>query len=187
MIDGVRMTLKKICSGRRRWFVWLLFYGFFFCLGLFGVADNLVDWAVGIAGRQHVVASQRITDGWIRNCLARVEGLDVQVDEPGTLCFFYSPGSPAPTMMGVLVFDREDWILNFTTGIYVEKNPYIIEAANYRNLVCSNQWMTYDEEKEFLSLSMDLDVAAGVTAAQVEQAGRAFARNMAAFADEFIE
>ncbi len=69
----------------------------------------------------------------------------------------------------------------------MEKNPYIIEAANYRNLVCSNQWMTYDEEKEFLSLSMDLDVAAGVTAAQVEQAGRAFARNMAAFADEFIE
>jgi hypothetical protein len=187
VVGGVRTTLKKLCSDYRCWwFVWLIFLGFCFYLGLLGVPDKLADWATGLVRRQYVVAPQQITDGWIRECLIRVEGLDVQVDEPGTLRFFYSPGSRGPTMMGVLVFDREDWVLNFTTGFYVAKNPYIFEVANYRNLVCDNQRLTYDEEKEFFSLAMDLDVAAGATAAQVEQAGRAFARDMAGFAEEFM-
>jgi hypothetical protein len=131
---------------------------------------------------RYVVMPERITDDWLKGCLSRVEGVNEVVLAPGSLRFFAHHGK----VMGLLTYDRDEQILTFVTGINVKYNQYLYEIANYRNLACSFQRLCFDEEKEFLSLAMDLDVAAGVTAAQVELAGRIFARAMADFYTDFM-
>ncbi len=133
--------------------------------------------------QKYIVMPEQITDEWLEICLSRLNGVNVRVVDPGSLRFFCCNGR----VMGLLTYDDDEQMLTFITGINMEYNQYLYEIANYWNLVHGSQRLCYDEEKEFLSLSMDLDVSAGVTAAQVEQTGQVFVWSLADFCADFME
>ena len=133
--------------------------------------------------QKYVVMPDNITDEWLKTCLSRVDGVNVRVVDPGSLRFFCCNGR----VMSLLTYDDDEQILTFITGINVEYNQYLYEIANYRNLAGSFQRLGFDEEKEFLFLTMNVDAVAGLTAAQVEHACLLFTRGMQDFYVDFIQ
>ena len=143
---------------------------------LWGRYDQLIR-------HKYVVMPERITDEWLKTCLSRVDGVNVRVVDPGSLRFFCCNGR----VMSLLTYDDDEQILTFITGINVEYNQYLYEIANYRNLAGNFQRLGFDEEKEFLFLTMNVDAVAGLTAAQVEHACLLFTRGMQDFYVDFIQ
>lgn len=132
--------------------------------------------------QQYIVAPQQITDDWLKKCLFRSSRVQVGKFSQGSLCFFAHHGK----VMGFLNYDRQTGVISLVAGVKVKYNEYLYEIANYRNGTCDLQRMYYDDDREFLSLVMDLDAAAGVTAGQVEHFCQMFIRALAGFYTDFI-
>jgi len=177
-----RHVKSLICKRGMCPVVWGVAFGLILYAGYFFGHEMIKVKCERFMQERYVVMPEQITDAWLKDCLSRVPGVRAQVFSPGSLRFFGCDSQ----VMGFLNYDRDEQLLSFVTGMSVKYNEYLYEIANYRNLAGNFQRLCFDDEKEFLSLMMEVDLAAGVTAGQVEHSGRIFVQAMANFYNDFM-
>lgn len=183
IVSVIGRSVKSLIRKRAMWpVVWGIAFGLILYAGYFFGHEMVKVTCERFMQERYVVMPEQITDAWLKDCLSRVPGVRVQAFSPGSLRFFACDSQ----VMGFLNYDRDEQLLSFVTGVSVKYNEYLYEIANYRNLAGNFQRLCFDEEKEFLSLTMDVDIAAGVTAGQVEHSWRIFIEGMEKFYDDFM-